>query len=98
MDRDEIIARLKAMEPELRAQGIEHLALFGSLARGEAGRGSDVDLLLTLRKGNSPSLLDLVRACNALSDQIGRTVDFTTTPIRNPFVRHTVERDAINVF
>lgn len=98
MDRDEIIATLKAMEPELKAQGIEHLALFGSVARGDAGPGSDVDLLFTVSEAKPPSLFDLIGACHALSDRIGRSVDFATTPIRNPFVRHTVQRDAVSVF
>lgn len=41
----EMIAALRAHEVELRAAGIRHLSLFGSVARGDAGAGSDVDLL-----------------------------------------------------
>jgi hypothetical protein len=39
MDRDLILERLRAHEPELRRLGISRLSLFGSVARGEARRG-----------------------------------------------------------
>ena len=44
MDRNAAIARLRAHEAELRAMGVSGLSLFGSVARGEAGPDSDVDL------------------------------------------------------
>ena len=43
MTRDEVIATLRAHELELKGAGIRILAVFGSVARGEAGH--DVDLL-----------------------------------------------------
>ena len=44
--RDETIQRLLAAEREIRQLGVRRLALFGSVARGEAGSNSDVDLLV----------------------------------------------------
>ncbi len=46
MTRDEIIARLKEMEPQLRARGITRLQMFGSRARGDNREDSDLDLLV----------------------------------------------------
>jgi hypothetical protein len=46
MDRQEILARLRENEPALRARGVRHVALFGSRARGEAGLGSDIDIMI----------------------------------------------------
>ena len=40
----DVIATLRAHEAELRQAGIRHLSLFGSVARGEAATGSDIDL------------------------------------------------------
>jgi predicted nucleotidyltransferase len=48
MDRDRIIATLRAHEPELRHRAIRHAALFGSVARGETKASSDIDLLINL--------------------------------------------------
>jgi predicted nucleotidyltransferase len=43
MRRDDVIAKLKETEPELRGFGVAALYLFGSHARGEASPDSDVD-------------------------------------------------------
>ena len=44
MDKEAVKAKLLAHEPELRAAGIVHLHLHGSVVRGEAYSDSDVDL------------------------------------------------------
>src|SRR5688572_24481853 len=44
MDSETVIRTLRAHEEELRAEGISHVFLFGSVARGEADEHSDVDL------------------------------------------------------
>ena len=49
MDRDEVIGILRAHEAELRARGVEHLRLFGSVARGDQTPESDVDVALEIR-------------------------------------------------
>ncbi len=46
MDRDEVIAKLRAVEPPLRAHGVAALYLFGSYARDEARQDSDVDVFV----------------------------------------------------
>ena len=48
MKRDEIIKRLKEREADLRAHGVTHAALFGSVARGEQRPDSDIDILVDL--------------------------------------------------
>jgi uncharacterized protein len=44
----EALAVLREHEAELRARGVTHAAVFGSVARGEAGSASDVDILIDL--------------------------------------------------
>ena len=46
MKRDEAISRLQQHEADLKRLGVEHLYMFGSTARDEAGDDSDVDLFL----------------------------------------------------
>jgi predicted nucleotidyltransferase len=53
MKRDEAISRLQQHEAELKRLGVEHLYMFGSTARGEAGDDSDVDLFLIMKKASS---------------------------------------------
>ena len=47
-ERERVLALLRTREPELRALGVSLLRLYGSMARGEAGPESDVDLMAEL--------------------------------------------------
>ena len=46
LTRQQAIERLVAFEPDIRALGVQRLALFGSVARGQARLDSDVDILV----------------------------------------------------
>lgn len=46
MTRDQVIQRLAGARAELASMGVRSLDLFGSVARGESGPDSDVDLLV----------------------------------------------------
>ena len=48
MNRDAIIARLRASEAELRSRGVVHAALFGSRARGDNRSDSDIDIIVDI--------------------------------------------------
>ena len=62
---------------EIRAVVSRHhgrrIALFGSVARGDATDSSDIDFLVEFEPGSS--LLDLLRLQDELSDMLGRGVD-----------------------
>jgi predicted nucleotidyltransferase len=47
-DLQSVLEKLRALETDLRGLGVAHAAVFGSVARGEAGAGSDIDMLLEL--------------------------------------------------
>jgi len=48
MKRDEILKKLKEAEAALRKQGVEHAALFDSVARGDDRSDSDIDIVVAL--------------------------------------------------
>jgi uncharacterized protein len=58
MEKNEIIAKLRAREAELREAGVASLSVVGSFARGDDRNDSDIDLLVRLteeaRRGASP--------------------------------------------
>ena len=98
-ERERVLALLRAQEPELRALGVKRLRLFGSLARGEAGPESDVDLLAELDHSFKFSLIDHVGLEHDLADLLGRRVELSTAPWKmRPRIRERVERDAIEIF
>src|ERR1700722_16327229 len=69
-----VIATLRAHEAELRAAGIRALSLFGSVARGEAGRGSYIDLAAEFDPAARMDLIRLVGLERELAVLLGREV------------------------
>ena len=45
---DEVFARLNEVAPSLRKRGVTHLAVFGSVARGDVADAGDLDILVKL--------------------------------------------------
>lgn len=90
--------RLKTHEAELRRLGVRRLALFGSAARGEAGPGSDVDLLASFDPGRRLSLIDVIHVENRLSDILGRRVDLIEEHCLEPRAQPSAKRDLILAF
>jgi predicted nucleotidyltransferase len=73
---------------------VRELALFGSVARGEATPDSDVDVLVTFEAEADWSLLDLIRLQDELASLFGREVDLVEeAALRNPFRRRAILRD-----
>ena len=77
------------------ASGARDVRIFGSVARGEEGEGSDVDYLVTLEAGRT--LLDLARLEESLERILGRPVDVVTEGALREPVRSTALREAIRV-
>lgn len=102
MDRDKAIALLREHEPELRAAGIASLSVFGSVARGEAGDGSDVDVVVRLGP-EAPQTGFAYFGCidelaSRLHDILGQPVDVVVEPIRKARLRREIESEAALAF
>ena len=72
--------------------GARNVRVFGSEARGEAGPGSDLDLLVDMAEDRS--LLDLVGLGQDLEDLLGRRVDVLTPASVHPRIRASIMADA----
>lgn len=97
MQRDEAITKLKQHETELRQLGVEHLYLFGSTARGEAGEDSDVDLFFDHPEG-SLGLFQLMDVKDTAARILGRKTDIMTRRSLHPVLRQRIEAAALQVF
>jgi predicted nucleotidyltransferase len=84
------VGRLRAM---CERYGVASLEVFGSVARGEDGAGSDVDLLYVLKPGVRLGfrLFDLE---DELTDLFGRPVDLVARRSVNKYLREQVLADA----
>ena len=93
-----VVATLRAHAAELRAAGIRRLSLFGSVARGDAEAGSDVDLAAELDPAAGIGLFELVRLERRLAELVGRQVDLLPEPVEKPRLRANFERDRVRAF
>jgi predicted nucleotidyltransferase len=66
----------KRLRPFCEKHRIRRLEVFGSAARGQAGPGSDVDLLVTLDESAPVSTAELLEMAGEVEELIGRPVDF----------------------
>jgi predicted nucleotidyltransferase len=98
MNREQVLATLRAHEPTLKAVGVVHLALFGSTARGDGRPDSDVDLLAAFDRTRRISLLDVAGIEIQLSELLGQPVELIEEGTLKPRVRRTVEAEAVRAF
>ena len=99
MDRAQVIATLKAVEPQLRAHGVAALYLFGSYARDEARPDSDVDVFVDPGTQDFYSLSHFVGAYDVLRDAVpGRNIGYGTRNGLSKYIRLEVEQSAIRGF
>ena len=97
MDRDRVIAELKAHAAELKQPGIDHLFLFGSTARGDARADSDVDLFFDHPRGRL-GLFQLMAEKERAAEVRGCKTEIVTRRSLHPRLRERIEASAIQVF
>jgi uncharacterized protein len=96
MERDEVLGFLSSHCQELEERfGVCSLSVFGSMARGEAGPDSDVDILVDFRE--TPGLGEYMRLKFWLEDHLRRRVDLVMEKALKPWARPVVGEEAIRV-
>lgn len=75
--------------------GAHNVCVFGSVARGEAGPDSDIDLIVDMEPGRS--LLDLSALWNDLNTLLGMPVDVVTEKGLRTLIRTRVLKDAVRL-
>lgn len=84
-----ILSHLKGFDPI-------KVGIFGSFARGDNKKGSDIDILVEFKE--SPSLLTLIKLENDLSEILGVKVDLVTTgALKNKRIKKSIKKDLISI-
>jgi predicted nucleotidyltransferase len=96
LTRDQAFECLAASETEIRALGVERLALFGSVLRGNARPDSDVDLLVKFSPG-AKTFDHFLALSELLEQRLGRTVELVTTEALSPFLGPRILAEAQDV-
>jgi len=77
--------------PVLKQSGVEYAGVFGSVARGEAGKDSDIDILV---KFKGPATFGAyLRLDENLRRALNQDIDLVTVGAVNKFLRPLIERD-----
>jgi predicted nucleotidyltransferase len=86
MHRDRVIATLL------------HAALFGSVARGQAEPGGDMDIRIEIAPGAPVGVFEYVGITQYIGDLFDERVDVADRGSLTPLVRPAVEADAMYAF
>ncbi|MDI9388350.1 MAG: nucleotidyltransferase family protein [Synergistota bacterium] len=97
MDRDRIIASLRQNRELLARFHIRSLSLFGSVVRGEARSGSDVDILVEFEQDAPIGLFEFIRLKQELSTLLGMEVDLGMPDALHPALKENILKEAVHV-
>jgi predicted nucleotidyltransferase len=97
-DLQDVLETLKSHETELRQLGVRHAAVFGSVARGEARSGSDIDVLLDLDPEQPISVFQYAQVKLYIGNLLGDASDVVNRRKLKPLLRDNILREAVNVF
>ena len=98
MNKRAALKTLSTHAKDIRAFGVAHLYLFGSMARGKSRGGSDVDVFVDLKKNARVSLFEMMDLKAYLSQLLRAPVDVFPREGLHRVIRADVEREAVRVF
>lgn len=93
-----LVGKLRELAPALRASGITRLYLFGSRARGDARRDSDLDILVETTSREEAPRFDYFKALHLIEDHLGLQVQISMRDLLKPRMAERIADDLIEVF
>jgi predicted nucleotidyltransferase len=98
MNAADAIATLRRYESDLRARGIRHAAVFGSVARGDNRPDSDLDILVEFEPEAEGSIYEYMRLKEYIAGLFEGPVDVIDRYALKPHLRAPSARDAVYAF
>ena len=93
--KQSIVNKLNTFFP---AYPVEKAWVFGSYARGEETRKSDIDIMVRFDEDATITLIDYAKIMNNLSDLLRKKVDLVQEGTLYKFARESVEQDKILIY
>jgi predicted nucleotidyltransferase len=94
----QVLSALQTHESELRAYGVRHAAVFGSVARAEARDDSDIDVLVDLDPGRPMGIFEYARLKLYIEEILGGGSDIVNRKTLKPLLRDRILGEAVNAF
>jgi len=85
----------KKVVPLLKKYGVVRAGIFGSYARGEQKKGSDIDMLVKTKKGTS--LIDFIGIKHAAEEVLGKTVDMVEYTALKERIKNQILNDEVRI-
>jgi uncharacterized protein len=85
----------KRISTRLKGFGANKVGIFGSYARGEAKKKSDIDVLVDFT--DRKSLLQMVQIEQAMTEELGIKVDLLTEQAISPYLIERIKKELILV-
>lgn len=98
MNSSEVLEALRQSEPALRRRGVQHAALFGSLARGSHRADSDIDIMIEIDPDTRMTIFDYLDVKEYIASLFDEPVDVVSREGLKPYVRPAATADAIYAF
>jgi len=96
--KNQILEQLKNKKSFLQKEyGISKLGIYGSYARDEAKKNSDIDIFYERDASVKVSGFDLLRIPDMIENDLHIKVDFVDLKYMNPIVKHYAQKDFIYV-
>jgi predicted nucleotidyltransferase len=98
INRDELVAELRALRPIFVREGVTSMSLFGSRARGDNRPDSDVDVAIKVDPNVKFSLLDVVGVKHLIEDNVGLSGNIFMHRSLSPDFLAELHRDGVEIF
>lgn len=98
MTLEKALSILRANQEMLRARGVVHAAIFGSVVRGESRPDSDVDVLIQVDAARRIGLFGYAGLCEDIRDLFAARVDVVNTNTIRPRLRDAILGEAVYAF
>ena len=88
---------LRANRKELTALGVQHAAVFGSVALGTAGQDSDTDILIEFEESRLPDIYEYAGICRRIKEIIPTADVVERGSLRSKFAKR-ITNEAVYAF
>ncbi len=95
--KNDIAEIRRIIVPILKKNGVVKAGIFGSYARGEATKKSDVDILIKFNARARKSLLDIVELELELEEKVGKKVDLVEYSVIHPRLKEQILHEEVTV-